>query len=177
MKHDKNGAARAFMANMPTYIREYAVTHYPRLTVDKVFVDERGAFACCGLGVSGQQYMVRLRLPRNAPPGARPLFDSLYLGDKLVWRYVDNYKPNVPWGEQRRIHLCQFETMFVMVHVVAAFPQDGVVRVSYVDDKDFTPELATALRIHIARLWGMVAVVTKAERRVLAAIEKAGMLS
>lgn len=168
----------ALFTGLVAYLKKYIEGHYhPQLRIDKTFIDQRGAFAFCLLDVGGKTYTIRLRLPHNAPIGARPLFDSMYLGEQLLWRYSVDYRPNVPWGEQRRVHLYHFSGVHFLIHVLAGTPYDVIEKVTYLNGDDPSPELAAMLRIHVAKLWGMTTTISKAERRVLSALQKKGVLS
>ncbi len=160
-----------------TYLTRYVAKYYPRLTVTDSFIDQRGAFVYCPVTRGGKVYRIRLRLPFNAPVQSIPLFDSLLLGEEVVWRYSVNYRPNVPWGEQHRVHLYHFEGFHVLMYVVGGSPRDLIERATHVNGSELRPELAALLRTKVAQLWGMTTTITKAERRKLLELEKQGMTS
>lgn len=171
----ENTRTGSHLVGLGKYLEKYAAKHFPQMQFEKTFIDERGAFGLFGLTVNGSRYTVRLRIPQNAPPEPRPLLDSILLGDKVVWRFSLDYKPNVPWGEQRRIHLYQMEGVYAAAHVVAGSPFDVVDAVTRLNNKDFEPELAVLLRVQLARLWGMNTTITKPERKVLSRLQQKGL--
>lgn len=161
---------------LATYLKKYVATHYPNLRVLESFTDLRGAFVKCSVSARDVEYQVRLRVPANAPVGARPLFDSVYQGDKLIWRYSVDYRPNVPWGEQRRIHLYELAGVNSLVYVTAASPVDIIEKVTSINGDDFNSiTLVAFLRVHIAKLWGMTTEISKVERRDLARLQIEGL--
>ena len=161
----KSSKQTAQFTGLVAYLKGYVRKHYPKLEPKHVFLDPRGAFAYCSFVVAGVEHQIRLRVPLNAPVGARPLFDSLYSGDELVWRYSVNYQPNVPWGEQRRIHLYEFGGVYLQVHVKAGTPYDIVEQVILLNGTGLTLGIATMIRVHVAKLWGMTTTLSKQERK------------
>lgn len=166
----------AQLSGLGTYLSGYVRKHYPNLRVAESFTDSRGAFAICALQRGEAELLIRLRVPLNAPVNARPLFDSVYNGKELLWRYSDDYRPTVPWGEQRRIHLYEMAGVDTLVHVIAGSPVDIIEKVTALNGGDFnSPTLAAVLRVHVAKLWGMTTTLRKAERRELAKLQKDGL--
>lgn len=166
----------AQLSGLGTYLSGYVRKHYPNLRVVESFTDARGAFAICALPRGDTQLLIRLRVPLNAPVNARPLFDSVYNGNELLWRYSNDYRPTVPWGEQRRIHLYEMAGVDTLVHVVAGSPVDIIEKVTALNGGDFSsPTLGAFLRVHVAKLWGMTTQLRKAERRGLMQLQREGL--
>jgi hypothetical protein len=176
MRNDGKEVSKAvLLTGLLKHLKAYVGKNFPRLVYVDSFIDDRGAFARYALSVNERMLILRMRIPNNAPPYARPLFDSLYYNDQLVWRYSVDYRPNVPWGEQRRIHLYHFEGFHVLIHVVSGSPRDIVEQVNHINGGVMAPELSAILRVHVARLWGMTTPISKAERRVLRALQQRGV--
>ncbi len=171
----KSSQQTAQFTGLVEYLKKYIPRHYPLLVPQKTFLDPRGAFAFCPFVVGGEEFQIRLRIPKNAPVGARPLLDSIYRGEVLVWRYSVNYQPNVPWGEQQRIHLFEFTNLLFQVHVKAGTPYDIVEQVTLLNGKELPLGIAIMLRVHVAKLWGMTTTLTKAERRERQRLMKEGL--
>lgn len=163
------------LGEQKAYLLRYVAKYYPRLQPIDSFIDERGAFVYCALSAKGKEWIIRLRLPSNAPEKAIPLFDCLTQGGVEIWRYSLDYRPNVPWGEQHRAHLFDFQGFHTVMIVVAGSPRDIIESATHLNGEPLMPELAAVLRTKVAYLWGMTTTVSKAERRSLARLSKTGL--
>ncbi len=163
----------AQLTGLLPYLKGYVTRHYRSLRITESFMDARGAFVMCAIQSGGVEYTIRLRVPLNAPVAARPLFDSVYHKEKLLWRYSVDYRPGVPWGEQRRVHLYEFAEVHTLIHVTAGTPYDIIDKVTAINGGDLSSlQLTAILRLHVAKLWGMTTTITKPERKVLANLQR-----
>jgi hypothetical protein len=156
----------ALLTGLKAYLEKYIRQHYPRLPIVNSWLDERGAFADCQLG---KQLMIRFRLPKDAPLGARPLFSQVTKGEVVVWSYLTDYRPTVKWGQTVRVHLHDFRgEVYWLIHVQSGEPYDIVDRVTYLNNLELSPESSTIAKALVARLWGMTTALTRLEKRWLA---------
>ncbi len=157
----------AILTGLKPYLEGYVRKHWPGLEMVEGYLDERGAFVHCAMNIKGKEFIIRLRVPKDAPIDARPLFDSVLYKGKVLWRYNDDYRPNIPWGERIRIHMFRFEGLFLLAHVKWGEPFDVVEKVTYLNGAAL-PEIESILsKLLVAKLWGMTALISKKERKEL----------